>query len=95
MIIDADTTFKVWSSLEEQQLLVTVEKEAHLKIILMMLTKGLFSLEEYLRMFKSIYNNLLPSTKPMLNMNKVFQFAQGLGLKYKDFRMAILTKPPP
>ena len=83
MIIDVDTTFKVWSSLEEQQLLVTVEKEAHLKIILMMLTKGLFSLEEYLRMFKSIYNNLLPSTKPMLNLNKVFQFAQGLGLKYR------------
>ena len=83
MIIDVDTTFKVWSSLEEQQLLVTVEKEAHLKIILMMRTKGLFSLEEYLRMFKSIYNNLLPSTKPMLNLNKVFQFAQGLGLKYR------------
>ena len=83
MIIDVDTTFKVLSSLEEQLLLATVEKEAHLKFILMTLTKGLFSLEEYLRMFKSIYNNLLPSTKPMLNLNKVFQFAQGLGLKYR------------
>ena len=49
----------------------------------MTLTKGMFSLEEYLRMFKSIYNNLLPSTKSMLNLNKVFQFAQGLGLKYR------------
>ena len=83
MIIDVDTTFKVLSSLEEQLLLATVEKEAHLKFILMTLTKGLFSLEEYLRMFKSIYNNLLPSTEPMLNLNKVFQFAQGLGLKYR------------
>ena len=83
MIIDVDTTFKVLSSLEEQLLLATVGKEAHLKFILMTLTKGLFSLEEYLRMFKSIYNNLLPSTEPMLNLNKVFQFAQGLGLKYR------------
>ena len=95
MITNVDTTFKVFSSLEEQLLLVTVEKEAHLKIILMTLTKGPLSLEEYLSMFKSIYNDRLPSTKPMLNLNKVFQFAQGLGLRYKDFRMAILTKPPP
>ena len=62
MIIDVDTTFKVLSSLEEQLLLATVEKEAHLKFILMTLTKGLFSLEEYLRMFKSMYNNLSTSS---------------------------------
>ena len=26
--------------------------------------------------------------------NKAFQLARGLGHKYKDFRIAILTKPP-
>ena len=60
----------------------------------MTLTKGNMSLDEYIRKFKVICDSLAAIKKPLDETNKVFQLARGLGPKYKDFRMAMLTKPP-
>ncbi|KAK2656860.1 hypothetical protein Ddye_009912 [Dipteronia dyeriana] len=62
--------------------------------MLMSLRKGSKTLDEYLKEFKSICNNLVAIKKPVSDQDKVFQFAHGLGLKYIDFRTAMLTKPP-
>ena len=52
------------------------------------------SRDEYLRKFKWLYDNLAAIRKPLDETNKVFQLARGLGPKYKDFRMVILSKGP-
>ncbi|PON75340.1 hypothetical protein PanWU01x14_043070 [Parasponia andersonii] len=94
MIIGADTAFQVWFLLEEQLLLVTAEKEAYLKNMRMTLTKGLLSLDEYLRKFKVIFDSLSAINKPMSDLDKVFDLARGLGLEYKDFWTTMLIKSP-
>ena len=91
---DVYTTYKIWTSIEEQLLLVTMEKEGLLKSMLMSIRKGSKSLDEYLKEFKSICDNLDAIKKPVSDGDKVFQFAHGLGQKYMDFWTAMLTKPP-
>ncbi|KAL6350339.1 hypothetical protein AAG906_004288 [Vitis piasezkii] len=44
--------------------------------------------------FKRICDNLAAINKPISDLDKVFQFARGLGPKYQDFRVAMLTNPP-
>ena len=56
--------------------------------------KGSRSVEDYLREFKSICDNLAAIKKPVSDMDKVFQFAHGLGGDYMHFRTTMLTKPP-
>ena len=94
MFFGVETTYEVWTSLKEQLLLAIVEKEMNLKNMLMTLKKGSQSLEEYLRDLKNICDNLIPIKKPISDQDKVFQFAHGLGQKYKNFQLAMLTKPP-
>ena len=73
-------------SLEEQLLLVMVDRERNLKNMLMILKKGWRSLKEYLRDFKNIYDNF--------KSRQSFHIAIGLGWKYKNFRFVMLIKPP-
>ncbi|RVW82493.1 hypothetical protein CK203_046290 [Vitis vinifera] len=44
--------------------------------------------------FKGICDALAAVRKPVSDLDKVFQLAQGLGTKYMDFRVAMLSKPP-
>ncbi|KAK3230465.1 hypothetical protein Dsin_002346, partial [Dipteronia sinensis] len=60
----------------------------------MTLKKGSRSLDEYLRDFKSIYDNLAAIKKPVPDLDKVFQFSYGLGPRYENFRVAMLSKAP-
>lgn len=94
ILAEDSTAYQIWTSIEEQLLPITVEKEGHLKIMLMNLRKGTKSLDDYLKEFKSICDNLASIKKPISDRDKVFQFAHGLGPKYMDFRIAMLTKPP-
>lgn len=87
-----NTAFEVWLALAQQLLPNTVEKEGNLKNMLVGIKKGSCSLEEYLREFKSICDNLAAIKKPVLDLDKVFQFADGLGGQYLTFRTAMLTK---
>ncbi|KAF2322319.1 hypothetical protein GH714_011220 [Hevea brasiliensis] len=93
-IINGETTYEIWTSIEEQLLPATIEKERNLKNMLMTIKKGSRSLEEYLRDFKSISDNLAAIKSPVSDQDKVFQFALGLGPRYENFRIAMLTKPP-
>nr|GLL27111.1 hypothetical protein L195_g010371 [Ipomoea trifida] len=93
-IAEDATTYDVWSSLEEQLLPITIEKEGLLKNMLMTIKKGSRSLDDYTKEFKSICDNLAAIKKPVDDLDKVFQFARGLGAKYENFRLAMVTKPP-
>ena len=93
-MINGDTAHEIWTSIEEQLLPATVEKARSLKNMLMTIKKGSWSLEEYLREFKSICDNLAAIKEPVSNQDKVFQFAYGLGPRYETFRVAMLSKPP-
>ena len=71
-------------SLEEQLLLVMVDRERNLKNMLMILKKGWRSLKEYLRDFKNICDNF--------KSRQSFHIAHGLWWKYKNFRFVIFDK---
>lgn len=62
--------------------------------MLVVLKKLMLSLDEYLRKFKGICDNLVAINQPMLDLDKVFQLAHGLGLKDENFRLVMLTKLP-
>ena len=61
--------------------------------MLMRINKGSRSIEEYHKEFKFIYDNRAAINKPVLDLDKVFQFSRGLELKYQDFQVAMLTIP--
>ncbi|TXG67687.1 hypothetical protein EZV62_008962 [Acer yangbiense] len=83
-IFGSETALQIWTSLEEQLLPVTIEKEGHLKGMLMTIQKGSRSLEDYLRDFKSICDNLAAIKKPVPDLDMVFQFAPGLVEEVED-----------
>ncbi|KAK2662672.1 hypothetical protein Ddye_001246 [Dipteronia dyeriana] len=86
MVIDeADTAYEVWTSLEQQLLPVTVEKKDNLKKKLIGIKKGSRSIDEYLKDFKYTCDNLPAIKKPSFDLDKVFQFARGLGNQYMNF----------
>ena len=89
---EAGTVFDLWTSLEQQLLPITIENEGNLKSMLMGIKKDSCSIEEYQKEFKFIYDNLVAISKPVSDLDKVFQFARGLGNQYRDFRTAMLTK---
>ena len=89
-----ETTFDVWNSLEEKLLPMTKEKDVKLTNRIRGPKKGTRSLNEYIREFKGICDALAVVRKPVSDLNKVFQLAQGLRTKYMDFWVAMLSKPP-
>ncbi|GAU44375.1 hypothetical protein TSUD_243070 [Trifolium subterraneum] len=94
MILGGDTAHYIWSSLHEQLLPNTEDGEAQLKNSLYALSKGNLSLDEYIRKFKELCDKLTAIGKPVSDVDKVFQISKGLGHKYKEFRIAVLSKPP-
>lgn len=49
-------------------------------------------MEEYLRDFKSICDNLTAIKKPAPDLDKVFHFSKGLGPRYENFCITMLSK---
>lgn len=47
-----------------------------------MLKKGTLSIDDYLRKFKGLCDNIVAINQPLFNLDKVFQLPCGLGLKY-------------
>lgn len=91
---DASSAHNIWQSIENMMLPQSKEKEILLTDSLMSLTKGSMTLEQYLRTFKGLCDNLTAIGKPLDETIKVFNLARGLGPRYKDFRMVMLSKPP-
>jgi hypothetical protein len=94
LIYGGDTAFSIWSAINEQLLPDSEDNEAQLKNNLYGLSKGTLSLEEYIRKFKDICDKLAAIGKPLSDVDKVFQISKGLGNKYKEFKIAVLSKPP-
>ncbi|KAH9747507.1 hypothetical protein KPL70_004741 [Citrus sinensis] len=94
MIVGAESAHQVWKSLEEQLLPMTKEKIVYLTDRLMNLKKGSLTIDEYIRKFKTICDSLTAVKKPVDDVDKVFQLARGLGPEYRDFKVAMLAKPP-
>ncbi|XP_059650359.1 uncharacterized protein LOC132296147 [Cornus florida] len=94
MIMGSETSKQIWNSLEEQLLPNTIEQEENLKDSLACLKKGSLSITEYIKKFKAICDNFASINKPIPETEKVFKLARGLGPKYQDFRMVMLSKPP-
>ena len=65
----------------------------HSKNSLYNLTKGTLSLDEYIWKFKVVCDKLPASGKPLSDVDKVFQVPKGLGNKYKEFQIVVLSKP--
>ena len=84
----------MWKSLEEQLLPMTKEMLVYLIDRLMNLKKGSLTIDEYIRKFKTICDSLTAVKKPVDDVDKVFQLARGLGPEYRDFKVAMLAKPP-
>ena len=89
-----DTAYSIWKSVHDQLLPNTEDAEAQFKNSIYSLSKGNLSLDEYIRKFKEICNKLAAIGKPLSDVDKVFQVSKGLGNKYKEFRIAVLSKPP-
>ena len=92
--IGMETAFHLWTSLEDQLLPVTKEKEVYLRDRMLTLKKNNLTLEEYTRKFKNLCDSLAAINKPVDDLDKIFNLARGLGPKYQDFRLAMLPKPP-
>ncbi|KAH9648572.1 retrovirus-related pol polyprotein from transposon RE1 [Citrus sinensis] len=93
-IVGVENAQQIWSSLEDQLLPMTKEKEVHLMDRLATLKKGSLSVEEYVRKYKHICDFLAAINKPVNDLDKVFGLARGLGYRYQDFKLAQLSKPP-
>ncbi|KAH9669465.1 retrovirus-related pol polyprotein from transposon RE1 [Citrus sinensis] len=93
-IVGVENAQQIWSSLEDQLLPMTKEKEVHLMDRLATLKKGSLSVEEYVRKYKHICDCLAAINKPVNDLDKVFGLARGLGYRYQDFKLAQLSKPP-
>lgn len=84
-VVGMETTSQLWKSLEEQLLPKTKEKEVQLKDCQFALKKGSSSLDENIQKFRFLCENLAANNKPVVNIDKVFQFARGLSLKISRF----------
>ncbi|KAK2988019.1 hypothetical protein RJ640_011282 [Escallonia rubra] len=60
-----------------------------------MLRKGTDSINEYIRKFKSICDNLVVIGKTVPDKNKIFWLLQGLGHGYENFVTTMLKPPVP
>lgn len=94
LIVGGETSREVWLSIEEQILPATKEQESWLKDNLYSIKKGNIPIDEFLRKFKNLCDNLAAIGKPIPDDDKVFQIARALGPKYADFKTAMLAKPP-
>ena len=86
LIVEGQTACEVWLSIEEQMLPATKEQESWLKDSLYSLKKGNTKLEEFLKKFKSLFDNLTAIGKPISDEDKVFQLTQS-GLSTRISRL--------
>lgn len=93
-IIGIESAYKLWGSLEDQLLPTTKEKEVHLRDRLLIIEKEQSNCRRVHRKFNHLCDSLAAINKPVDDLDKVFNFVRGLGAKYRDFRLAMLTKPP-
>lgn len=66
----------------------------HLKETLLNLKKGNQSLEDNIKKFKAVCDKLAATKKRLDDLTKVLHLARGPGTRYKDLRIAMLSKPP-
>ena len=76
---------KIWKSVEELILPTTVEREILLHDALMSLKKGNLPLDEYLKKFKSICDNLAAIKRPVDETKIFFSNSQGTWSKIPRF----------
>nr|XP_048337143.1 uncharacterized protein LOC125424291 isoform X2 [Ziziphus jujuba var. spinosa] len=58
------------------------------------LRKGNSSIDEFIKRFNTLCDNLAAIGKPVEDLDKCFHLSRGLGQKYQDFRLAMLSKQP-
>uniref|UniRef100_A0A5K0ZCD1 Uncharacterized protein n=1 Tax=Nymphaea colorata TaxID=210225 RepID=A0A5K0ZCD1_9MAGN len=97
IIIGQQTAMEVWTTLTQHFANKSKEREMFLMQKLQMHKKGNSSVDEYIRSFKKISDELTAIGKPISNETKVFWLLTGLGKHYESFRTTLLTtmlKPP-
>lgn len=87
MVTGGLTAREVW-------LTATKEQESWLKDSFYSLKNGSLKLEDLIKKFKNICDQLAAIGKPIVDEDQVFQLARSLGPQYADFKTAMLTKPP-
>ena len=93
-VVGLNTAHEIWMCLEEKYLQATKERELQLRRQLQMPKKENISLDNYLRNFKSIFDNLAAIQKLVSDEDKTIQLSHCLGTKYDVFVTTMLSKPP-
>ncbi|KAF3783665.1 hypothetical protein EJ110_NYTH31775 [Nymphaea thermarum] len=97
IIIGQQTAMKVWTTLTQHFANKSQEREMFLMQKLQMHNKGKSSVDEYIRSFKKISDELAAIGKPITDETKVFWLLTGLTKDYESFRTTLSTtmlKPP-
>ncbi|KAH0728435.1 hypothetical protein KY284_004300 [Solanum tuberosum] len=92
LIVGCSTAKKMWECLEEAYLQATKDKEFQLKQKLQSVKLGTETIDEYIKEFKGICDDLVAIHNPVDEDSKVINFARGLGLKYKTFMTVMLGR---
>ncbi|GKV46780.1 hypothetical protein SLEP1_g53748 [Rubroshorea leprosula] len=91
--VGLETSLEVWKALEDHFAQSSQDREFHLMQELSSIQKGDDTLNEYIRKFKYICDELSTIGKTISDKNKVYWFLQGLGPSYENF-VTTMLKPP-
>ncbi|KAI9177872.1 hypothetical protein LWI28_020140 [Acer negundo] len=94
-IVGVTTSFDVWKALTNAYSQDSQAREFELLLKLQEKKKESTSLVDYIRDFKSTFDQLNAIDKPMPDQNKVFWLLNGLGPRYESFSTAMLKPPVP
>nr|CAD1837421.1 unnamed protein product [Ananas comosus var. bracteatus] len=95
LVVGVKTSADVWQALADAISQNSQAREFELLSKLQYMKKGMSSLSEYLREFKSICDQLNAIGKPVSDQSKVFWLLSGLGPQYESFATAMLKPPVP
>ncbi|KAF5471292.1 hypothetical protein F2P56_011735 [Juglans regia] len=96
LVIGMDSATKIWTALREAYAQSSQEREFQLRHELSYMRKSSdLSLDDYLRTFKRLCDNLAGIGKPLEDKEKVFSLLNSLGVQYEGFTTAMLKPPMP
>ena len=79
IVVGLDIATEIWKTLDDSFARDSQEREFYLSQKLKMHRKGTSSINDYIRSFKEICDELAAIEKPINDKNKVFAFLNGLG----------------
>jgi hypothetical protein len=95
IVVGLDTATEVWNSLVHAFARVSDDRHLELKKRLTTIQRGSDPLQDYLRQFKTMCDDLAAIGKPVPDHKKTFWLISGLGKGYEMFTTTMLRPPIP